>query len=527
MSNQFSFDVFLSHSSKDKKVVRSVAERLRNDGLRVWLDDWEIRPGDSIPARIEDGLERSRVLVLCMSAHAFGSDWAHLEAGTFRFRDPLNKERRFIPLRLDDAPIKGSLAQFLYINWMPEKRWQEYPKLFEACRIPSQQPSSLRLGGAIDDDGRVIFAHNDSVYAVAITPDGESVIADTVQSRLKKIQLDVSGKSVPHEATSRRQAKNTPLIRTLAVTPNGENVISCSSSDVIQVWNARDMRRISEFHRPGTRPPSCVEVSSDGIWVFSGSYDGVVSVWDFRDGKLFRQIFAHTLAVKAIAVAPDGRSVVSASEDGAIRIWDVMSGREEMRLEGHLGAVSSLAITGNGKTVISGSQDKTIRIWDLDSKRCTAILEGHTARIFSLAFINNTALIVSGSSDKTIRVWDFKSGECLRILRGHSKSIRSVRVTPNGRWIVSGSVDGTVRVWPVPREKSEFADADQQYTNAKVLLVGDTSAGKTGLSMRLALNDWKPSDSTVGAWATHWKLPTSFRRWRRARNLALGFWWPS
>jgi hypothetical protein len=36
-----------------------------------------------------------------------------LEAGTFRFRDPLNQERRFIPLRLDDAPINGSLAQFL------------------------------------------------------------------------------------------------------------------------------------------------------------------------------------------------------------------------------------------------------------------------------------------------------------------------------------------------------------------------------------------------------------------------------
>lgn len=29
-----------------------------------------------------------------MSANAFGSDWAQLEAGTFRFRDPLNKERR-------------------------------------------------------------------------------------------------------------------------------------------------------------------------------------------------------------------------------------------------------------------------------------------------------------------------------------------------------------------------------------------------------------------------------------------------
>jgi GTPase SAR1 family protein len=41
-----------------------------------------------------------------------------------------------------------------------------------------------------------------------------------------------------------------------------------------------------------------------------------------------------------------------------------------------------------------------------------------------------------------------------------------------------------------------------QYTNAKVLLHGQSGAGKTGLSKRLALNDWQPSDSSVGAWAT-------------------------
>ena len=54
-----------------------------------------------------------------------GSDWAQLEAGTLRFRDPLNKDRRFIPLRLEDAPITGSLAQFLYANWLPQDCAQE------------------------------------------------------------------------------------------------------------------------------------------------------------------------------------------------------------------------------------------------------------------------------------------------------------------------------------------------------------------------------------------------------------------
>jgi TIR domain len=109
MVGDFTYDVFLSHSSKDRAVVRAVAERLRSDNLRVWFDEWELKPGDNIPAKIEAGLEHSRVLVLCMSAQAFGSDWVQLESYTYRFRDPLNQERRFIPLRFDAAPLKGSL----------------------------------------------------------------------------------------------------------------------------------------------------------------------------------------------------------------------------------------------------------------------------------------------------------------------------------------------------------------------------------------------------------------------------------
>ena len=108
MPETFDYDVFISHSSKDKAVVHPLAKRLQKDGLKVRFDEWVRKPGDNFPAKIEEGLEHSHVLaspslpywrrgILCMSAHAFGSDWAQLESGTFRFRDPLNKERRLIP----------------------------------------------------------------------------------------------------------------------------------------------------------------------------------------------------------------------------------------------------------------------------------------------------------------------------------------------------------------------------------------------------------------------------------------------
>ena len=135
-SEDFDFDVFLSYSSRDKDVVREIANRLKSDGVRVWFDEWEIRPGDSIPAKIEDGLEHSRVLVLCLSAEALAADWPQLESHTFRFKDPLNHNRRFIPLRLDDAPTKGSLARLSYIDWRLDGRE------LELSSSVSQTPSS-------------------------------------------------------------------------------------------------------------------------------------------------------------------------------------------------------------------------------------------------------------------------------------------------------------------------------------------------------------------------------------------------
>ncbi len=167
MIENICFDVFVSHSTKDKAIVRPLAERLRAAGLKVWFDEWVIKPGDSIPAKIEQGLEDSRVLLLCMSAQAFGSDWAQLEAGTFRFRDPLNRERRFIPLRLDDSPIKGSLAQFLYIDWRPANREQEYKNLLQACRPPVSWPLPKILADSEPVPGITQFS--DSEYGVIIT----------------------------------------------------------------------------------------------------------------------------------------------------------------------------------------------------------------------------------------------------------------------------------------------------------------------------------------------------------------------
>ncbi len=115
MNEAFAYDVFISHSSKDKPAVGELAQRLKKDGLRFWFDEWEIMPGDMIPLKIEQGLEQSRTLVLVMSANAFASEWVALEQHTAMFRDPTNAQRRFVPMKLDNAEIKEIRKQFAYV----------------------------------------------------------------------------------------------------------------------------------------------------------------------------------------------------------------------------------------------------------------------------------------------------------------------------------------------------------------------------------------------------------------------------
>lgn len=74
------FDVFISHASEDKdEVVRPLAEALRNGGLEVWYDEFELKIGDSLRRKIDHGLANSRFGMVILSRPFFGKGWTNYE----------------------------------------------------------------------------------------------------------------------------------------------------------------------------------------------------------------------------------------------------------------------------------------------------------------------------------------------------------------------------------------------------------------------------------------------------------------
>jgi Leucine-rich repeat (LRR) protein len=76
------WDVFISHASEDKESVAApLADILRRAGLRVWLDRQEITLGDSIRAKIDEGLSQSRFGVILLSPDFLRKTWTQRELG--------------------------------------------------------------------------------------------------------------------------------------------------------------------------------------------------------------------------------------------------------------------------------------------------------------------------------------------------------------------------------------------------------------------------------------------------------------
>jgi len=236
MADRFIYDVFLSHNSQDKPRVRALAEDLRAAGLRVWFDEWVIKPGDDIDSAIERGLEAARAQVLCLSPAALGSDWVTLERSTVLFRDPTNVGRRFIPLLLANCELPDALRRYKYVDCRRMTK-AAFAELLAACRLetesapsvpakkPAQPPKRAEPLALLE---RKLTGHKGWVWSLAVSPDGTWVTSGSSDHTVKIWDLETGA----CRATLHGHAS---YVNSIAITPDGKRILSASGDNSVRV----------------------------------------------------------------------------------------------------------------------------------------------------------------------------------------------------------------------------------------------------------------------------------------------------
>ncbi|MDQ3830672.1 MAG: hypothetical protein M3361_15490 [Candidatus Tectomicrobia bacterium] len=186
-------------------------------------------------------------------------------------------------------------------------------------------------------------------------------------------------------------------------------------------------------------------------------------------------------------------------------------------LQGHEGVVFNVVFDPEGRTLASGSSDKTVKLWEVASGKLLRTLEGHTGSVDVVAFSVDGRLLASKSRDGTLRLWSCETWETVAVIPEPTYSdwwIPGLAFHPTLLLLatVGSEPDAPadkrstlIHLWELDFDvllgkalKARPAMKAVHHTTAKIVLVGDSGVGKTGLGWRLAHDEFKEHSSSHG-----------------------------
>ncbi|MCC5644279.1 GUN4 domain-containing protein [Nostoc sp. CHAB 5824] len=114
MCDEDQYDVFLCHNSKDKPEVIEIAHELTRQGIKPWLDKWELRPGLAWQVLLEEQIENIQSAAVFVGSSGL-DPWQSQEMRAF-LNEFVERKCPVIPVLLGNTPQQPKLPVFLRGN---------------------------------------------------------------------------------------------------------------------------------------------------------------------------------------------------------------------------------------------------------------------------------------------------------------------------------------------------------------------------------------------------------------------------
>jgi WD40 repeat protein len=194
--------------------------------------------------------------------------------------------------------------------------------------------------------------------------------------------------------------------------------------------------------------------------------------------------------------------LATGSSDNTVLLWNPVSWKLLRTLTGHTDEVWDVAWSPIGDLFATASRDKTIRLWSTQSFQLIGVFEGHTKGVTALSFSADGKFLVTRDAAQ-VRVWrcadrDHVAGFPESAGRSHP----CLAFHPDEHLLATPGEEGQViHIWKLDDEfllaRAPIAKP-VRYSNAKVVLLGDSGVGKSGLGLVLSNQRWEKTESTHG-----------------------------
>ncbi|KAM1109526.1 hypothetical protein ACFX13_009054 [Malus domestica] len=197
----------------------------------------------------------------------------------------------------------------------------------------------------------------------------------------------------------------------------------------------------------------------DGNWMYSGSEDGTVKIWDLRAPGCQRE-YESRAAVNTVVLHPNQTELISGDQNGNIRVWDLTANSCSCELVPEVDtAVRSLTVMWDGSLVVAANNHGTCYVWRLlrGTQTMTEFAPLHKLQahkgyyilkcLLSPEFCEPHRYLATASSDHTVKIWNVDGFTLEKTLVGHSRWVWDCVFSVDGAYLITASSDTTARLW--------------------------------------------------------------------------------
>ncbi len=121
--------IFLSHNSKDKPFVRKLADDLRKAGFYAWVDEAEIKLGDSLIEKIREGIDKTEYVGVVLSNNSINSEWVKKEIDIAMNQEIEGRKVKVLPIMLEHVEPPSFLKGKLYADFTSDDLYKSGLKM--------------------------------------------------------------------------------------------------------------------------------------------------------------------------------------------------------------------------------------------------------------------------------------------------------------------------------------------------------------------------------------------------------------
>lgn len=109
--------IFLSHNKADKPFARRLAADLEHQGIRYWLDEAEIKVGESLIEKIRDGIDTMQYVAVILSPDSVASPWVQREVDVAMNQEIQGRRVKVLPVMYRECALPGFLLGKKYADF--------------------------------------------------------------------------------------------------------------------------------------------------------------------------------------------------------------------------------------------------------------------------------------------------------------------------------------------------------------------------------------------------------------------------